>query len=76
MTGAEELKRDRLIGAQVKLWREISDLSQGAVAAAMGWNRPTLSELEIGIRSLKARELLRLAYILDVSVDELLKGTQ
>ena len=56
------------IASRLRLAREMSGLTQRQVAKALGWHRPTVSEIEAGRRKVSAEELPALAEIYDVSV--------
>lgn len=71
---------DKAIGRAVKQARELRGWSQSTLAAKLSesdsvtWHQQTILRLEAGQRSLKVRELLRLADVLDVSSVGLLEG--
>jgi transcriptional regulator with XRE-family HTH domain len=69
-------KVDRMIVAErLRLAREQSGLSQGQVATKMGFQRPTITEIEAGRRRVTAEEVSTFAEIYDVSVSWLLAGS-
>jgi Zn-dependent peptidase ImmA (M78 family)/transcriptional regulator with XRE-family HTH domain len=61
---------DTRIAARLRLARERSNLTQQALASAMGFeNRQTLAAIEAGDRRLSAEELLRAIEVLGVDLD-------
>jgi Zn-dependent peptidase ImmA (M78 family)/DNA-binding XRE family transcriptional regulator len=61
---------DRRIAARLRLARERANLTQQALASAMGFeNRQTLAAIEAGARRLSAEELLRAVEALGVDLD-------
>ena len=60
------------IGQRVKELRERHDMSQQALADALGVSRPAVSEIESGSRKVAAEELVKLSRVFAVSVDYLL----
>jgi transcriptional regulator with XRE-family HTH domain len=63
---------DSTIGQRVREARERVGMTQTALGERLGWPRQTVSQIELGQRSVLARELLPLARALDASVWELL----
>lgn len=63
----QQVKR-RAIASRLRLAREMAGLSQGQVAKALEWHRPTVSEIEAGRRKVSAEELSTLAEIYGVNV--------
>jgi len=61
------------IAKRLRLAREQAGLSQGQVAQLMGFQRPTVSEIEAGRRRVSAEELSHLADLYEVSVSWLAK---
>jgi len=68
---AQESKRE-IIASRVREARRMAGLSQGQVAKMLGLQRPSVTEMESGNRSVSAEELAKLADIFDVSVAWLL----
>ena len=64
------------IGARLRWAREQSGLSQGQVARSLSMHRPTISEIEAGRRSVKAKEIARFADLYDVKDDWIVRGDQ
>jgi transcriptional regulator with XRE-family HTH domain len=64
------------IGRRVREARERAGVSQAEIGRRMGWARQTVSQIELGVRSVLAQELDDLARALDAEVDELLGETQ
>ena len=64
----EKEVRRQAIASRLRLAREMAGLTQGQIARAVGWHRPTVSEIEAGRRKVSADELVRLAEIYDVNV--------
>lgn len=60
------------IGNKIKELREYLGISQQRLADLMGVLRPTISQIENGIRKICAEELIKLSEIFGVSVDSLL----
>lgn len=64
---------DRAVGESIQILRAARGWSQSTLAAKLSesdstnWHQQTILRLESGQRSLKVRELLRLAEVLDVS---------
>lgn len=79
MTTSDEY--DQAIGKAIKQAREMRGWSQSTFATRLSdgdtvnWHQQTILRLEAGQRSLKVRELLRVAEILDVSPLALLDGS-
>lgn len=66
-----EQKR-QIIASRIREARRLAGLSQGQVAKMLGLQRPSVSEIEAGNRTVAAEELSKLAEIFDVSVAWLL----
>jgi transcriptional regulator with XRE-family HTH domain len=62
------------IAERLRAAREQAGLSQGQVAKIIGFQRPTISEIEAGRRRVAAEELPRFADIYDVSVSWLMRS--
>ena len=58
----------KAIAQRLRAAREQAGLSQGQVAKMIGYQRPTVSEIEAGRRRVSAEELTQLAEIYGVSV--------
>ena len=56
------------VAERLRAAREQAGLSQGQVARMLGFQRPTISEIEAGRRKVSAEELSRFAETYDVSV--------
>jgi transcriptional regulator with XRE-family HTH domain len=61
------------IAARLRAAREQSGLSQGQVAKILGFQRPTISEIEAGRRKVPAEEMARFADIYKVSISWLME---
>lgn len=61
------------IAKRLRAAREQAGLSQGQVAKLLGFQRPTISEIEAGRRRVLGEELSHIAKIYDVSVSWLTK---
>lgn len=64
---SHEEKR-KAIASRLRLSRETAGLTQGQVAKALGWHRPTVSEIEAGRRRVSAEELATLAEMYGANV--------
>jgi len=62
------------IAERLRAAREQAGLSQGQVAAKLGMQRPTISEIEAGRRKVTAEEAGTFAALYDVSVAWLING--
>jgi transcriptional regulator with XRE-family HTH domain len=62
------------IAARLRAAREHAGLSQGQVAKRLGFQRPTISEIEAARRKVAVEELSRFAQIYDVSVSWVTNG--
>lgn len=67
----QESKR-QIIAARLKEARRMAGLSQGQVAKLLNLQRPSVSEMESGNRTVSAEELAKLAEIFEVSISWLL----
>jgi transcriptional regulator with XRE-family HTH domain len=61
---------------RLRLAREQAGLSQGQVAAKLGWHRPTVSEIEAGRRRVAAEEVGLLSQLYGVDVNWIITGDQ
>ena len=68
MTGVSQIS----LGKKVKKLRLEFEFSQEELAARIGIPRPSLSGVEAGKREVTSTELIKMAKIFDISVDELL----
>lgn len=68
MTGLSQIS----LGSKIKRLRLEFEFSQEDLAARIGIPRPSLSGIESGKREVNSSELIKIAGIFDVSVDELL----
>ncbi len=68
---APESKR-QIIASRIREARRMAGLSQGQVAKMLCLQRPSVTEMESGNRSVSAEELAKLADVFDVSVGWLL----
>jgi len=59
---------------RLRSMRETNNLSQQQLADMLGISRPTLAQMELGNRKVKAEELQRLSEIFDISIEILLSG--
>src|SRR5881396_2742607 len=64
------------IGALVRSLRQERGLTQTRLAARLGLTQSNVSAMERGDRGLTIHQALKLARILDVTVDELLTGVR
>ena len=60
------------LGKRIRTMRGVANMSQGALARALGWHRPTISEIEAGRRKVKAEELPLIAAALHIRQEDLL----
>ena len=60
------------LGAKIKQLRSHHGLSQQKLAEVLGVPRPAISQIENGIRSVTAEELIKLSKIFSLTVDSLL----
>lgn len=67
MKKSDEKQRES-IGNRLREARKLSGLSQGKAALLLDMHRPTITEIELGNRSVSAQELSRFAKLYDVSV--------
>ena len=65
-------KTDKKLIENIRKLREQHDMTQQKLAVLLCLSRPTISQIEIGERKLSADELLKLADIFNVSVENLL----
>lgn len=65
-------KTDKKLVENIRKLREQHDMTQQKLADLLCLSRPTISQIEIGERKLSADELLKLADIFNVSVENLL----
>lgn len=65
-----------MIHEKIKQLRIQSSLSQDELARVIGISRPTLSQIELGERKLKADEVQRLASIFEISTAEFLEPSK
>lgn len=59
------------VGANVKRWRLLRNVTQKELASALGITQAALSQYEIGKREISARMLADIATLLDVPTDAL-----
>ena len=71
---SDEMQQRKAIAERLKLAREQAGLSQGQVAAKVGWHRPTVSEIEAGRRRVAADEAGLLAKLYGVDVNWIVMG--
>ena len=64
----EHEEKRRQIASRLRISRETAGLTQGQVAKALGWHRPTVSEIEAGRRRVSAEELASLAEMYGANV--------
>lgn len=64
---------DETIGQNVRIYRRKSRLTQEQLASRLGVSRSTIIRLERGRTSWPISELERIAYVLDTTVDKLMK---
>lgn len=63
---------NKKIGKRIKALRDENGLSQHDFGGALGFSRPTVSQIENGERKITAEELLKISSYFNVSVDNLL----
>jgi transcriptional regulator with XRE-family HTH domain len=63
------IKIDKILGEKVKFLREKAGLSQQELAQKIDVSRPTVSQIESGVRKLNPDELLSIARLFNISVD-------
>ena len=69
-------ERRQIIASRIREARRMAGLSQAQVAKMLGLQRPSVTDIEGGNRTVAAEELAKLAEIFDVSVSWLLgEGT-
>ncbi|MGB3976338.1 MAG: helix-turn-helix transcriptional regulator [bacterium] len=73
MDKSEKFRKD--IATRLRAARENAGLSQGQVARLLGYNRPTITEMEAGRRRISADELPKFARVYGVSVSWLTDDT-
>ena len=61
---------ERIIGANIRAWREQMDLTATALAKQSGLTKSTISKIEMGRTSSPISTLIRIAQVLDVPVAE------
>lgn len=64
----------KILGQRIRNYRDQVGISQDALATYLSIPRPSISQIENGQRSVDGAELVKLAELFQVSVDELLKG--
>lgn len=69
------LKEEPVIGRRIRELREHLGMSQAELAAVVGVTRPTISQIESGIRKVSADELPDFSRALNASVNQLLGTT-
>ncbi len=74
MSEPDPAKARSAIAARLRAAREQAGLSQGQTAKQLGWQRPTVSEIEAGRRRVASEELTRLAELYGVSVSWLVRN--
>jgi transcriptional regulator with XRE-family HTH domain len=67
-----ETERTKLIASRIREARIAAGLSQGQVAQLMKLHRPTVTQIEAGMRKVGADEIQRLSEVFDVSPSYLL----
>lgn len=65
---SEHVIRRQAIASRLRLAREMAGLTQGQVAKAQGWHRPTVSEIEAGRRKVSVEEVAALSDMYGVNV--------
>lgn len=63
----------KAIAKRLRAAREQAGLSQGQVARLLGFQRPTISEIEAGRRRVSGEELSQFAKVYDVSISWIAK---
>lgn len=69
-------ERRQIIASRIREARRLAGLSQAQVAKMLGLQRPSVTDIEAGNRTVAAEELVKLTEIFDVSVSWILgEGT-
>lgn len=69
------MSKSRQIGANIRLYRKKNGLTQAELAKRVGFKSGTpISLLESGQRGLLADVALRICKVLNITIDDLLKG--
>lgn len=66
MSDADNIRLE--VAKRLRVAREQAGLSQGQVAKMLGYQRPTVSEIEAGRRKVGAEELVKFSELYNVSV--------
>jgi transcriptional regulator with XRE-family HTH domain len=64
----------RDIGARIKLLRQEQALSQAELCRRLGMSQPNLSSIERGRRGLTVHQVVKVAQVLGVSTDQILRA--
>ena len=64
----------KILGQRIRDYRDQIEYSQDDLATYLSIPRPSVSQIESGQRSVDGSELVKLAELFEVSVDQLLKG--
>jgi transcriptional regulator with XRE-family HTH domain len=75
MTGVRHDERNQ-IGDRLRQAREYVGLSQDEVASVLGLPRPSITNIELGMRKVEALELSKLAKLYRRTLDYLLTGVE
>ena len=73
MNEPDPIKVRSAIASRLRAARQQAGLSQGQAAKELGWQRPTISEIEAGRRRVATEELNRFASLYGVSVSWLMR---
>ena len=73
MNEPDPTKTRAALAARLRAAREQAGLSQGQAAKQLGWQRPTISEIEAGRRRVATEELNRFAGLYGVSASWLMR---
>lgn len=74
---SDAVDRERLLMAErLREAREYIGLSQDEVATALGLSRPSITNIELGVRKVEATELNKLARLYRKTLDFLLTGEE
>lgn len=63
-------------GERIRNYREKKNWTQDELARAVGLSRVVVTKIELGQRPVKSTELMSIAQVLGVSVDDLVQGVE
>ncbi|OBF42568.1 hypothetical protein A5719_03300 [Mycolicibacterium peregrinum] len=64
---------DRVVGANIRRWRDARGLSQADLASKLGIHQQTIQKIEKGTRPLKYAEAVHISDVLDIPLKDLFK---